>query len=209
MNNPVLERLRQALGRTPGSPVALRPAVPSPRTSAGKEEEINRLISEIQALSGVATHINPSQCHQALQELVATEHIQKAALWQHARLETLAIPETLHQLGVEIISTPADKRQLAACDLGVTTVDFALPETGSLGLWSSVNQPRAVSLLPRVHLAIIESGDLRADLHQVFTESKGRGYMVFVTGPSRTADIELNVTLGVHGPKKLYAWVVE
>lgn len=49
---------------------------------------------------------------------------------------------------------------------------------------------------------------LRADLHQVFAEAKDSNYLVFITGPSRTADIELTVTLGVHGPKNLYIWMI-
>ena len=65
-----------------------------------------------------------------------------------------------------------------------------------------------VSLLPRVHLAIFTPAVLRTDLHQALASAKGAGYSVFVTGPSRTSDIELTLTLGVHGPKALYAWVL-
>ena len=63
-------------------------------------------------------------------------------------------------------------------------------------------------LLPRVHLAIVRPEMLRADMHQVFAEAKDSHYLVFITGPSRTADIELTVTLGVHGPKNLYVWMM-
>jgi L-lactate dehydrogenase complex protein LldG len=104
---------------------------------------------------------------------------------------------------VELVSPYASNREVAECDLGVTGADFGLPETGTLVLRSSSEQPRTVSLLPRVHLALIRSTCLRADLHQVFEEAKHAGYFVFVTGPSRTADIELTVTVGVHGPKTL------
>ena len=92
---------------------------------------------------------------------------------------------------------------MAQCDLGNTEADYLLPETGTLVLKSSAQEPRAVSLLPRIHLAIVRPAMLRADLHQVFAESKTQRYIVFITGPSRTADIELTVTLGVHGPKNL------
>ena len=77
------------------------------------------------------------------------------------------------------------------------------------GMNSSAVQPRAVSLVPRVHLAILRPAALRADLHQVFAEAKHQPYLIFITGPSRTADIELTVTLGVHGPKTLYVWSIE
>ena len=109
----------------------------------------------------------------------------------------------LEAIGVEIVSPYASNREVAECDLGVTGADFALPETGTLGLRSSIEQPRTVSLLPRVHLALMRTTCLRADLHQVFEEARHDGYLVFITGPSRTADIELTVTIGVHGPKRL------
>jgi L-lactate dehydrogenase complex protein LldG len=118
------------------------------------------------------------------------------------------VGEVLQTLGVEVIPAQADKHLVAACELGVTGADAALPETGTLLLRSSPERPRVVSLLPRVHLAIFTPTVLRADLHQVFAEAKDAGYSVLVTGPSRTADIELTLTLGVHGPKSLYAWVL-
>ena len=98
---------------------------------------------------------------------------------------------------------------VAECELGVTGVDVALPETGTLLLRSSPEKPRVVSLLPRVHLAILRRAALRADLHQVFSEVKQDGYCVLISGPSRTADIELTLTLGVHGPKALYVWLLD
>jgi L-lactate dehydrogenase complex protein LldG len=97
---------------------------------------------------------------------------------------------------------------MALCDLGITEADYLLPETGTLVLRSSAVKPRGVSLLPRVHLAIVRPEMLRADMHQVFAEAKDHHYLVFITGPSRTADIELTVTLGVHGPKNLYVWML-
>jgi hypothetical protein len=86
---------------------------------------------------------------------------------------------------------------MALCDLGITEADNLLPETGTLVLRSSAERPRAVSLLPRIHLAIVRPSMLRADMHEVFAEAKDSPYLVFITGPSRTADIELTVTLGV------------
>lgn len=107
------------------------------------------------------------------------------------------------------MSPRADPRLVASCELGVTGVDAALPETGTLVLTTSPERPRVVSLLPRVHLAILTGEALRADLRQAFADIRQEGYSVLITGPSRTADIELTLTLGVHGPKALYVWVLE
>jgi len=59
-------------------------------------------------------------------------------------------------------------------------------------LKSSTEKPRAVSLLPSVHLAIVRPEMLHADMHHVFAEAKDSNYLVFITGPSRAADIELS-----------------
>ena len=175
----MLDKVRAALKRTADSSVAPIPATAriAPRTAGNAEA--------------------------ALRELVATESIKKATLWQTAELKAWGVEDALRSIGVGIISPYASNREVAECDLGVTGADFALPETGTLVLRSSIEQPRTVSLLPRVHLALIRPVCLRADLHQVFEEAKHAGYFVFVTGPSRTADIELTVTVGVHGPKTL------
>jgi len=69
--------------------------------------------------------------------------------------------------------------------------------------------PRAASLLPRIHLAIVRPERLHPDMNQIFAEVKDTNYLVFVTGPGRTADIELTTTLGVHGLKELFVWILE
>ena len=144
-----------------------------------------------------------------LHELIETEEIKKAALWQTQALQELGLEDALQAVGVKIIPPHSDKFALAECDLGVTSVDAALPETGSLLLRSSPERLRMVSLLPRVHLAILNPSELRADVGPALAQVAGDGYWVFVTGPSRTSDIELTLTIGVHGPKSLHVWVWE
>ena len=129
--------------------------------------------------------------------------------WETQHLKQLGVTEFLNYLGVELVSPNANKREMAQCDLGITEADYLLPETGTLVLSSSFEKPRAVSLLPRVHPGIVRPEMLCADMHQVFAEAKDSNYLVFITGPSRTADIELTVTLGVHGPKNLYVWMMD
>ena len=207
-NNPMLNAIRSSLGRLPGDPLVPPPPVLPSRKAGSLDSEIDRLITEINSISGNARRMTKEELEPALSELVRAEGIRKAVLWLTPELQSLGISERLRNLGVEIIHPEADKQTLALCDLGVTEADLALPETGTVVLFADSQRPRVVSLLPRIHLVLIDPARLRADLHQVFSEAKGKGYFVFVTGPSRTADIELTVTLGVHGPKSLYAWII-
>lgn len=91
--------------------------------------------------------------------------------------------------------------------LGVTGVDAAVAETGSLMLISSTEHLRTASLLPPVHLAVVRTGDLVPNLGTFLRNNREllerSSCLNVVTGPSRTADIELALTLGVHGPGRL------
>lgn len=116
-------------------------------------------------------------------------------------------------------SRPALRRLIAAADIGITGVDLAVAETGSLVLISGAGRPRSTSLLPPCHVAVFARDVLVESLAQVgvFLEAwhadgapawKG-GAINVITGPSRTADIELTLTRGVHGPKELHAVFVD
>lgn len=208
MTNPVLENIRRSLARTPHPTPSLRPVILQPRLPESLDSEIEQFLGEIKKLSGVGQQLAPADIASALKALVTEQNIRKATAWNTPILSQLKITDHLSSLGVELVSPNADKQTLAQCDLGITEADYLLPETGTLVLKSSEEKPRAVSLAPRVHLAIVHPSMLRADLHQVFAEAKDSNYLVFITGPSRTADIELTVTLGVHGPKNLYVWMM-
>jgi len=207
----ILGKVQGGLGRRPGAPVAPIPPTAriASRTPGEAEAEIAQLLAEIGKLNGATRRLaNRGELRAALADLVKAEGVKKATLWTTPDLAAWEVTESLKALGVEIVPAQADKHLVAACELGVTGVDAALAETGTLQLLSSPERPRVVSLLPRVHLAIFTPTVLRADLHQAFAGAKDAGYSVFVTGPSRTSDIELTLTLGVHGPKSLYAWVL-
>lgn len=209
MTNPVIDNIRRSLGRTDQTPLSLRPAIYEPRLPESVDSEIGRFLGEVKKLSGVGQQLSPTALDFAVKTLVTEQNIRKATVWETPHLRQLGITEILNSLGVDLVSPNASKHEMASCDLGVTEADYLLPETGTLVLRSSTEKPRAVSLLPRVHLAIVRLEMLRADMHQVFAEAKDSHYLVFITGPSRTADIELTVTLGVHGPKNLYVWMME
>jgi L-lactate dehydrogenase complex protein LldG len=215
MTNPVIDNIRRSLGRSAqissqqGAPIGPRPVIYESRQPESSDSETDRFLDEVQKLSGVGQKLSSPELDSALKSLVAKQKIHKATIWETPRLRRLGVTEILNSLGVALVSPNANKHEMAQCDLGITEADYLLPETGTLVLKSSFEKPRAVSLLPRIHLAIVRSDMLRADMHQVFAEARNQNYLVFITGPSRTADIELTVTLGVHGPKNLYVWMMD
>ena len=204
-----IEGIRRALGRETQAPLTNpRPAVYPAYQAKTPAESTAAFLVEIGKLSGVGKNVTPASLPVDFSALVSENNIQKAVVWHSDWFTELGIENSLRSLGVELVSPNTDKLEMAQCDLGITSADYLLPETGTLVLRSSAEKPRAVSLLPRMHLAIVRPEMLRADLHQVFAEAKDSHYLVFITGPSRTADIELTTTLGVHGPKNLFVWMM-
>jgi L-lactate utilization protein LutC len=96
-------------------------------------------------------------------------------------------------------------------DVGITTAQAAIAETGTLVLDSSRERNRLVSLVPPIHIAIVEATSIFQTLGEalVFIHQDGNisPSVTFITGPSRTADIELTLAIGVHGPQELYVIV--
>jgi L-lactate dehydrogenase complex protein LldG len=97
-------------------------------------------------------------------------------------------------------------RALAAeSRVGVSEFDWALAETGTLAQDATDPRLRLVSSLPETHVALVRTAALLPDLECLLARVDPRRarYLACVTGPSRTADIERVLTIGVHGPKKL------
>lgn len=99
-------------------------------------------------------------------------------------------------------------------DVGITTAQAAIAESGTLVLESDQERHRLVSLLPPVHIVLVDASDLCGTLAEALELVRRAGAemsraITFITGPSRTADIELTLTIGVHGPKELYVIVNE
>ena len=114
---------------------------------------------------------------------------------------------------VDQVTTSPKAADLFGYDVGVTAAQAAIAETGTLVLESESERHRLVSLLPPVHIAIIKAEDICLTLGDALRyvrrggESGTSRAITFITGPSRTADIELTLTIGVHGPKELYVIV--
>jgi L-lactate dehydrogenase complex protein LldG len=95
----------------------------------------------------------------------------------------------------------------AAAEVGVTGCQGAIAETGSLALISAPGCSRAASLLPPLHVALVDPASLYFSMGDFFAaraaDIASASNLTFVTGPSRTADIELSLTIGVHGPARV------
>lgn len=95
--------------------------------------------------------------------------------------------------------------------IGINEVDGAIAETGSLIEISDKIQKRLVSSLPEIHIAILPKSRIFPDLKSALKSlsSHLNTYVTFISGPSRTADIERVLTIGVHGPEKLIIVCIE
>lgn len=109
----------------------------------------------------------------------------------------------------------AGPRFLFDCDIGITSAQWAIAETGTLVLESEAERHRLTSLLPPVHIAIVETCRIRQTLVEVIQllGEKGKDSLsrtvTLITGPSRTSDIELTLAIGVHGPAELFVIMLE
>ena len=98
-------------------------------------------------------------------------------------------------------------------DVGITSTRGGIAETGSLILWPSADEPRLMSLVPPVHVAVLYASELYTTFHEAMTAQRWHESMptnaLLVSGPSKTADIEQTLAYGVHGPKELIVLVIE
>jgi L-lactate dehydrogenase complex protein LldG len=119
--------------------------------------------------------------------------------------------DAARSLGLPILFTDGgcDKNDLERCDVGISECDALVAQTGTVVVTSRSAGGRALSCLPPHHVVVARREQLVADLSAAFlriTQQHGTNYpsmISFITGPSRTADIERSLVLGAHGPKRL------
>lgn len=126
------------------------------------------------------------------------------AVWADSPLLTSADKQRLAQQ-VPGLSFEVTRDKAAASKVGISQLDWAVANTGSLVQDASPVDRRLVSTLPIIHVALISTDRLVSDLPAVLAKIRPEqaNYISFITGPSRTADIERVLTIGVHGPEKL------
>ncbi len=177
---------------------------------------IDRFIDELRRVSGnVIVVKDENEVRESIIKLIEEHSFRSLAMWESDLL--LGLRELLQNKGLQFVS-PGNKDDMAKADIGITEVDYAIAETGTIVLIANERQPRSVSLIPPIHIALMRSDAIVENMEDLFflltnyiSESGSMAEltscMTFITGPSRTADIELNLTLGVHGPKELFVLI--
>lgn len=182
-----------------------------------------RMASEVAAVGGEAYLVADLAAARAtLESLLQRFAPQRALVWQHELLDRLGLANLLAAQNVESVDyqslAPHERstqRETAlAADIGITSADWGIAETGTLVMRARPGHERLASLLPPVHVAIIERAQLLPDLLDLFHQLRGEGLenlpsnITLITGPSKTGDIELQLTTGVHGPGQWHVIVV-
>jgi L-lactate dehydrogenase complex protein LldG len=99
------------------------------------------------------------------------------------------------------------KADLFQIDAGITSVRAGVADTGAVVLWPTPDEPRLMSLVPPVHVAVLDADTIYNSMSEMMAAENWAGGMptnaLMISGPSKTADIEFTLVFGVHGPKEL------
>ena len=128
---------------------------------------------------------------------------QGAAVWADSSFPASAERELLG--GIPGVTFEATRERAAQARFGISRMEWALADTGSLAQNSTAIEQRLVSSLPTIHIALVPTSGLLPDMPALLSRvnPKECAYLAMITGPSRTADIERVLTIGVHGPERL------
>jgi L-lactate utilization protein LutC len=205
----ILNKVRTALGRSAEQAIPDPPPVRLRLTAIDAEARIASMLYAVEALAG--------KTHRAASAADARVYVSavldgKTAVASNAPfLQECGI---VYLAGVQSGFTDAAalREICATADVGITSADYALADTGTLVMLSSPAEARLISLLPPAHIAIVPIERVLSGLDELFTilprPADQTSSMVLITGPSRTADIEQILVRGVHGPGEIHVVIV-
>lgn len=203
----ILSKVRSALGRSSGQAV---PAAPPPRLVSptwSLEERIRRFSEKFLGETFVAANGDEAR------DFVASKTEGLAVVASNSSV--------LRELGVSGLPNVqcgfVDRDELrSACivaGVGITSASYAVADPGALVILAGAEEERLISLAPPRHIAVIPADRILSSLDELFTvvpdPALESSSMVLIGGPSRTGDIEMTLTLGVHGPREVYVVIVE
>ena len=169
------------------------------------ENLLQRFDDELVALGGKLSICPPGDVWQKILEILQAHNIHEILAWDETYLPDTLL-EKLTEAGVKIIFPTGETIQTSSqVRAGLTGASAAIAETGSILVLGGPGRPLTASLLPEIHIALLREKDVYEQLGQVFQieEIRRAPTAVLVSGPSRTADIEMTLTIGVHGPGEL------
>jgi L-lactate dehydrogenase complex protein LldG len=206
----ILNNIRKALGDAllPEA-AAERPENRTPRDSGGLE----RFADEARELSAEVVCVSTAQEAAEVVAALCRERGWGSALawpWDLIGVEGLAA--ALAGAGVSV-QHEGDPQALEPTPVGITGAEAGIADTGTIVVRSGEGRSRLASLLPPVHVALLDAARIVPEMRAYFealevrggagADVQSTGNLVFISGPSRTADIEQTLTLGVHGPREL------
>ena len=211
----IFARLKSAAGTAAAS--VARPE-PLPQVEYSRPEKVEKLKTLMEAMR-TEVHVTSEQDWLGLLEDILRQRNIKDLLygprtpigetlqqkWQHA---ADGLPELVpYDVEVEKI-----KERVFNVAAGITSTMGGIADTGALILWSSEEEPRLMSLVPPIHIAILRADKIYNSLLEVMQKENWSANMptnaFLISGPSKTADIELVLAFGVHGPKELIVLIV-
>jgi len=176
--------------------------------------------ANLEALTGkVAIVNNGVEATNQIKLWLKVLNAKTAIVWDHPELRKHI---EFSSLGVktELWNSDKSRQELIEiaeqADAGITWVNYAIGYTGTVALFNGANTGRSVSLLPPTHIAVMHKSDIVPTMSTVMRhliEQRGQGQLPsvvdFITGPSRTSDIEMDLSIGVHGPFRMWAVVID
>jgi L-lactate utilization protein LutC len=189
--------------------------------SAQRAELASAFARELEEVGGKFLGIvTPAELTNRIVTLAGEIGAKTVAIGQGVASDMGAIGEALERadfrivrmLPVADIERAPMRARVADADLGIADADFAIASTGTLAVISNPQRPSSLTLLPPASLAIVQIDRIIPNLAAVLAAIGPAGVaanrLTLITGPSRTADIEKRIVLGVHGPKSLHVIVV-
>jgi len=171
---------------------------------------------------------NIEQVHECLSSILKEKGIRKAGLWDSGLILSMEIEALLKHLGIRNVWKSGNghsrreqmkeySQEMGQAEVGITGADYGLADTGTLVLRSVSGQDRGSSLLPPVHITLLERSRILPGSDELISilaeDTKHEGSMksciTLITGPSKTADIELTLVRGVHGPGELFVILLD
>jgi L-lactate dehydrogenase complex protein LldG len=209
----ILARLRAAAPQDAAA--ATEPAAP-PEAELGRADKIARLKRLMENMHAEVVITDSQQWTAVLKDLLRKRSLNgllyAPATVLGAELET-SWESDLPPLVGYTEAVEQCKERLFAIDAGVTSTRGAIADVGALILWPDANEPRLMSLAPAIHIAVLEAAKIHGSLAEAIRREGWAQEMptnaLLISGPSKTADIELVLTFGVHGPKELIVLILD